>query len=268
MNQKHSMVLLHKNMSINSVNIDLTPKQIDELLNPYCSREIIVSKWKEILIDLKKLPSLKNMEWLAQALRSKYNISSRAISSLFNRSYIETKPEIDKCPDLKIFFHPIGFEGLDQFDYSDEEFVSELKKRLEYPKIGESRFDLGPTNSDLNSSLEKVLWCHLDKTESDDEEALGFHHGMIKCQCYHEIPEKGFVCSGCKDFFPWNSIGFEGEGWSEDFVRFPIIDQDLGGWGEFYCSRQCMIQFSSSKMTNMHDIIVEMIESTIEIQDE
>lgn len=265
MNQKHSTVLLHKSMSLSYVNIDLTTEQIDELLNPYCSREITVSKWQETLNNLKKTASHKNMEWLAQVLKSKYNIPPGSISALFNRTYIETNTIIDKCPDLKIFFRPIGFEGLEQFDYSDEEFVSELKKRLEYPKVTESRFDLGPTNSDLNSSLEKVLWCHLD---SDEDESLGFHHGMIKCQCYHEIPKNGFTCSGCKDFFPWKSIGFEGTGWSEDFVRFPVIDQDLGGWGEFYCSRECMIQFSSSKMTNMHDIIVEMVESTIENQDE
>lgn len=241
-----------------SLEISLTSEEIENLLNPYQTREVIVSKWKETLTMFKKPGTLKNIEWLAQILKNKYHIPAGAISSLFNRKYVEPVEETETCPDLKMFFHPISFEDLDKFDYSDEEFVLELKKRLEYPKSDEkNRFILGLTNSDLDSDSENPLWCHLAKDTLDDD-VQKFHHGLLKCQCYCKISKEGFTCKGCGFFYFWKTEE------SEDFVRFPIIDQDLGGWGDFYCSRECLVRFSTSKVTNMHDIILEMIESTLD----
>lgn len=245
--------------------MEINSHQIDELLNPYISREEIVKKWKDTLQVMNKPTTTKGLEWLAQKLRSEYQVPPKAISALFNRRYVDplSDPNFSKTPNIKIAFNPISFAGTEKFDYSDEEFVSEIRKRLEYPTLPADidRFTIGPTNSDLDSSLKAPRWCHEDYIIPDDDNT-GHHHGMLKCQCHQEIPDLGFKCEGCQGFFGWKSINTD---WFEtEIIRFPILDENIGGWGGFYCSRSCLLEFPPQEITEMHDIIIEAVDSIIE----
>lgn len=263
--------------------IELSSQQIDELLNPFYNRDDIVKKWKETLQEMKKPTTTKGMEWLAQTLRSEYKVPPKAISALFNRRYVDPvlDPNYGKTPNIRIAFTPMSFAGTEDFKYSDEEFVSSIRKRLEYPElpIDVNKIYLGPTNSDLDSDLKKSRWCHEDLKDIEssdpessdplqelDDNSIGFHHGMLKCQCRQEIPDKGFMCEGCRSFINWKSIGSD---WFEtDIIRFPILDGKIGGWGGFFCSRRCLLEFPSEEITEMHDVIIEAIDSMIENDDE
>lgn len=214
---------------------------IDYLLNPFISKEDLIIRWKSYLESIGKVGNHKEMESLAKSMTKDHGVPSTAISSLFNsRQYVKCGDTISKWTSD---FKPIDFKGLDQFECRNVFLISEITKRLSNPSCNDDIKFLGPNNADV---LSKGHWCH---EHMEDHRPNNVNHAMLKCECLvDETPDEFFECRGCRDkVYPGN----------KEFIRVPIVEGDKGGWGDFYCSEECLRTFI--KLGVMQDMIVTLI---------
>lgn len=230
----------------------ISQEDLDHLINPYVSLEETEKRWKDYLIRNGKSGTDKDIESLAKELCDPkgYNIPREAISSLFNREYIPHTFREREWPSHKKFLPP-SFEGIQRMEFSDTSLVEEIVQRLSYPK-GNS-LEYGPNNADkLNEfkDISTIPWCH-DVPEFYDGE---LNHGMYRCECFiEEIPEDFFFCAVCKSKVLWKK---------HEFYRMPMASEDTGGWGEFFCTKECMMEIMNP--SEMQTLIIDIVESCTE----
>lgn len=216
---------------------------LDYLLSPYVSTKETERRWKEYLEKNGRKTTFQEIEKLATEIHKKYNMPKESISCLFNRSYRSWSPEEREWPSLKQF-KPPSFKGFEKLEFSDLSLVEEIVSRLSYPK--ECPIEYGPNNGDYNAGPK---WCH----EYSDEYEDNVNHGMYRCTCFCEIPHDYFFCHACRTKIPWHH---------QQFTRMPIADEESGGWGEFYCSKECLMEFL--KPSEMQTLILDVVESCTE----
>jgi hypothetical protein len=215
---------------------------LDYLLSPYVPLEETIIRWKEYLKKENRPTTQKEMESLAVEINTKYQVPKSSISALFNRSYRPHSISERKFPIL-CKFTPPSFKGTEKFEFSDLSLIDEIAQRLSYP-IGQSP-DFGPNNGDLDSS---PVWCH----DFEDTYEGNVNHGMTRCSCFIDIHEDFYICSGCRKKVDWSV---------KEFIRVPIVGDSHGGWGDFYCSKVCLLNFVSP--TQMQDLIIDVSENCI-----
>ena len=232
---------------------------LDYLLSPYVSQEEIERRWKEY-IGMNASSAIKDMESLAKEIHEKHNVPKESISCLFNRKYRTPVTEPRTWPSLKKFARP-SFDGIQQMEFSDVSLVEEIMQRLRYPCIGDLKppvpasLTYGPNNADstVGDNAEDGeseggsvnVWCH---ENSQNEDSL-VNHGMYRCECFCNIPLDYFTCDTCKLKISWER---------HEFFRKPMVGDLHGGWGEFYCSRDCMME--TFLPSEMQTLILDVVE--------
>lgn len=216
---------------------------LEYLLDPYVGRDEIVKRWKEYLSKESRPTTQLEMESLAKEMKDEHHVPPEAISALFNRKYKKYTIEEYVFPKLKKFAPP-SFKGTEEFEFSETELIDEVMQRLSYPRG--HILDYGPNNGDQNAKNE---WCH--DLDSDNDENC--NHGMMRCQCYINVPGEFFICYGCKKKVPW-SLG--------ECIRVPVCEDVSGGWGDFYCDKMCLRNFVDP--TQMQDVVIDVTESCME----
>lgn len=195
---------------------------LEYLIDPYISVEELVARWDKYLESKGLTPGFGGRQQLAKKLTQEYKLCPEGIRSLFSRRYTDPTPESVPVWEYR-GYSPPSIGSLANMECSDPDILEELFNRVSCEE------SLGPNNADPGRTPNSA-WCH-EVEEAEDP----LNHSICQCQCYVDITDSKIECQGCKQ----NIDSTRNETW----VRVPVTDPGKGGWGDFYCSEDCLLDF-------------------------